>query len=490
MRQGGFISDIDKFDPLFFNISPPEAELMDPQHRLFIETVWKAVEDAGYSASALSGKAIGVFAATEFNDYRNLLLIRNNHAALMGTGNADAMLSNRISFLMNWHGPSETINTACSGSLVAVHRAVRSIRSGESEMAIAGGVSLMIDPATIITTAQLGVLSPDSRCKTFDQNANGYVKGEGVAVVLLKPLRKAVADHDRIYALIRGTAVYHGGKATSLTAPNSDAQAALLKAAYKDAGIPFDTVTYLELHGTGTKLGDPVEIEGIKKAYKECSEKTNQDRTRSCGLGSVKTNIGHLEPAAGIAGMIKVILSMKNRKLPGTPNFKKLNPYIVLENTQFYVVEKSKDWERLTDAEGNPVPRRAGISSFGFGGAYSHAVLEEYEDEVRGEDLVSRTSYLIPLSAKNEDRLRAYAKSLGDFLYSDTKAESSPAIRAEVLQILAEILNVSESDIDTDEGFAGCGMDTVMLSQLAERLNSRYGTALTLALFNDYSTVG
>ncbi len=497
LKQGGFISDIDKFDPLFFNISPPEAELMDPQHRLFIETVWKAVEDAGYSASALSGKSVGVFAATEFNDYRNLLLIRHNHAALMGTGNADAMLSNRISFLMNWHGPSETINTACSGSLVAVHRAVRSLRSGESEMAIAGGVSLMIDPATIITTAQLGVLSPDSRCKTFDQNANGYVKGEGVGVVLLKPLRKAVADHDRIYALIRGTAVYHGGKATSLTAPNSDAQAALLKAAYKDAGIPFDTVTYLELHGTGTKLGDPVEIEGIKKAYNECSEKMTHGRTRSCGLGSVKTNIGHLEPAAGIAGMIKVILSMQNRKLPGTPNFKRLNPYIVLENTPFYVVEKSKDWERLTDAEGNPVPRRAGISSFGFGGAYSHAVLEEYEEEVRGqrsevrgEDLAPRTSYLISLSAKNEDRLRAYAKSLRDFLCSGTKAELSPAIRAEVLQLLSEILNVSESDIDTDEDFAECGLDTVMLSHLAEKLNSRYGTNLNPVRFHDYPTVG
>ena len=497
LTQGGFISDIDKFDPLFFNISPPEAELMDPQHRVFIETVWKTVEDAGYSATALSGKAVSVFAATEFNDYRNLLLIRHNHAALMGTGNADAMLSNRISFLMNWHGPSETINTACSGSLVAVHRAVRSLRSGESEMAIAGGVSLMIDPATIITTAQLGVLSPDSRCKTFDQEANGYVKGEGVAAVLLKPLCKAIADHDRIYALIRGTAVYHGGKATSLTAPNSDAQAALLKAAYKDAGVPFDTVTYLELHGTGTKLGDPVEVEGIKKAYKDCSEKMNPIRTRFCGLGSVKTNIGHLEPAAGIAGMIKIILSMQNRKLPGTPNFKKLNPYIVLEDTPFYVVEKSKDWEKLTDTDGNPVPRRAGVSSFGFGGAYSHAVLEEYEDEVigqrsevRGEDLAPRTPYLIPLSAKNEDRLRAYAKSLKDFLYSETKSERSPEIRAEVLRILAEILNVSESDIDTEEHFAECGLDTVMLSQLAEKLNSRYGTAFNLAQFNDYSTVG
>ncbi len=502
MKWGGFIADADCFDPLFFKISPREAEMMDPQQRVFIETVWKTVEDAGYKASALSGKRIAVFAGVQFNDYQTLLGKHYESNAQAGPGNAHAMISNRISFLMNWHGPSETINTACSGGLIAVHRAVRALRSGECEMAVAGGVSLMLYPGTVITTGQLGMLSPDGRCKTFDKDANGFVKGEGAAALFLKPLSKAIADGDYIYALIRGTAAAHGGKAASLTAPNSDAQADLLMTAYSDAGISFDTLNYLELHGTGTELGDPVEIEGIKKAYHLAKVEKNY----RCGLGSVKTNIGHLEPAAGIAGIVKVILSMQNRKLPGNPHFRSLNPYIDLENTPFYVVGNTQNWENLKDDNGNPIPRRAGVSSFGFGGAYSHVVLEEYERGsgfgVRGSgkisdtsDLVPQTSHLIVLSAKNEERLRDYAVAMKAFLaYENTQISSQTSepddIREYVLNSVAEILNVSESDIDTDGNFAECGMDTVMLSVFCQKLNSRYETDIRPALFREYSTVG
>ncbi|MBF0395141.1 MAG: SDR family NAD(P)-dependent oxidoreductase [Desulfobacterales bacterium] len=404
----GFIKDVDKFDAKFFKISPKEAEMMDPQHRLFIETVWKTIEDSGYKASSLSGKSVGVFVGVQFSDYQHILMANNSISPYAGTGNSHAMIANRVSFIMNWHGPSESIDSACSGSLVAVHHAIRSILNGESEIAIAGGVSLIISPVNILGTEELGVLSPDKKCKTFDAAANGYVKGEGVGAVLLKRLSRAIADGDNIYAVIKGAAINHGGAANSLTAPNSEAQADLLVKAYTEADFDPETITYLELHGTGTELGDPVEVEGIKKAFKELGKRRSKSslKTKYCGIGSVKTNIGHLEPASGIAGMIKVILSMKNKKIPATLNIKNLNPYIKIENTPFYIPTKTIEWESKT-------PRRAGVSSFGFGGANAHVVLEEYE---RAKIEYPNKEHLIVISAKNKERLKEYAKNFLEFL--------------------------------------------------------------------------
>ncbi|MBF0395140.1 MAG: SDR family NAD(P)-dependent oxidoreductase [Desulfobacterales bacterium] len=369
-KWGGFISDVDKFDPLFFKISPREAEMMDPQQRLFLETVWKTLEDAGYKSSDLSGKLIGVFVGIQFNDYQQLIIESRKGSAQAATGIANTMIANRVSFIMNWHGPSEVIDTACSSSLVAVHRAIRSVRSGECEMAIAGGVSLLLSPASIIAAGQLGVLSPDGRCKTFDASANGYVKGEGVAAILIKPLSYAIKDNDRIYGLFKGSAVNHGGMANSLTSPNSKAQADVLISAYKDSGITPDKISYIEVHGTGTELGDPVEIEGLKKAFENCPKL----KKNYCGLGTVKTNIGHLEPASGIAGVIKVILSIKNKKLPASLHLKTLNPYIKLDDSPFYIVKNTMNWDSIGT-------RIAGVSSFGFGGTNAHVVIEEYEDK-------------------------------------------------------------------------------------------------------------
>ncbi|MBF0119026.1 MAG: SDR family NAD(P)-dependent oxidoreductase [Desulfobacterales bacterium] len=406
-KWGGFISDVDKFDPSFFKISLAEAEMMDPQHRLFLQSVWKGVEDAGYKASDLSGKQIGIFVGVQFNDYQHILMFHNKSSALAATGTSNAMLANRVSYIMDWHGPSEVIDTACSSSLIAVHRAVSAIKNRECDMAVAGGVSLMLSPGTMISAGKLGVLSPDGRCKTFDKSANGYVKGEGVGVIVLKSLDRAKKDNDFIYATIKGSAVNHGGKAASLTAPNYDAQSALLISAYKKGGVDVETVSYLELHGTGTELGDPVEVEGIKKAFRLCKKE------KFCGIGSVKTNIGHLEPASGIAGIMKVILSLQYGKLPGTLHLKTLNPNIKLENTPFYIVDKTKVWERLIDEKGNLIPRRAGISSFGFGGANCHVVLEEYENITEN---ISSNPCLIIISAKNKDRLQDYAKEFIEFL--------------------------------------------------------------------------
>ncbi|AZS14161.1 type I polyketide synthase [Paenibacillus lutimineralis] len=419
-RWGGFISGHDHFDAKFFQISPREAELMDPQQRLFIQAVWRAVEDSGYKMSELSGKRVGVFAGVQFSDYQQLLSANMEKVhAQSSIGNATALLSNRVSYLFNFNGPSESIDTACSSSLVALHRAVKSIQQGESELALAGGVSLMLDPNTYVGAGVMGVFSPDGQCKTFDRSANGYVKGEGVGVVVLKPLEKAVGDGDYIYGVVKGTAVNHGGRAHSLTAPNSDAQAELLLEAYTEAGVDPATVSYIETHGTGTELGDPVEVGGLKKAFSELYRRWDKDpgSGQPIGLGALKTNIGHLEPASGIAGFIKTLLALEKKKLPGNVHFKELNPYIQLEGTPFYVLDTTREWVATRDESGEAQPRCAGVSSFGFGGANAHAVIQEYlpRRSVPLSGTVQEPKLFV-LSAKNEGRLREYAFQLLDYL--------------------------------------------------------------------------
>lgn len=415
-KWGGFIPDVDKFDPRFFKISPLEAEMMDPQQRLFLQIVWHTIEDSGYKASDLSGRNIGLFAGVQFSDYQKLLASEGILNAQMGLGNEHSILVNRVSHFLNFHGPSEPLNTACASAGTAIHRAVNSIRMGESELAIAGGICLNLAPHTMISSDQLGILSPDGKCRTLDKNANGYVKGEGVAAVMLKPLNQAIKDHDNIHAVIKGTAVNHGGKATSLTAPNPEAQSDVLVKAYEEAQIDPTTVSYLELHGTGTELGDPVEIEGIKSAFQRLLESRKQpnDKKYYCGLGSVKTNIGHLEPASGIAGLLKLVLSMKNKTLPGLLHLEEVNPYVNTRNTPFYIVDKTQYWKRMNDDKGNEIPRRAGVSSFGFGGANSHIVLEEYERPKQTYE--TKKQHIFTLSAKNKDQLIEYAKNIAHYL--------------------------------------------------------------------------
>ncbi len=379
-RWGGFIDDVDKFDPLFFGISPAEAEMMDPQQRVLLETVWSAIEDAGYRPSRLAGQDVGLFAGVQFSDYQHLLHEADVLNAQVGLGNEHSIVVNRISYLLDLHGPSEPANTACSSSLVAVHRAVRSIRTGESTVAIAGGIALNLAPFSTEAAAMMGLLSPHGRCKTLDRSADGYVKGEGVGMIVLKPLHQATADGDQIYAVIRGTSVNHGGRAASITAPSTEAQAALLREAIEKAGVGPESIGYLELHGTGTELGDPVEINGIKSAFRQLAKSRGSQlpATPYCGLGSVKTNIGHLEPASGIAGLIKVIMSMRHATLPGLLHLNEMNPYVDLQDSPFYPVRETAPWQRMTGADGRPLPLRAGVSSFGFGGVNAHVLVEEY----------------------------------------------------------------------------------------------------------------
>lgn len=444
-KWGGFIDDVDKFDAGFFNISRREAEFMDPQQRLFLVSVFNAIEDAGYKVSQLSqaaGNSVGVFAATEFSDYQHMLDESVEVQPQIATGNANAMLSNRVSYMYDFNGPSETIDTACSGSLVAVHRAVKAIQAGECGLAVAGGVSLMLSADMFLTVSKLGVLSPDGKCKTLDKSANGYVKGEGVGAVLLKPLKDAVADHDHIYAVIKGSAENHGGNANSLTAPNSKAQADVIVKACTEAGFDSDSISYVELHGTGTELGDPVEVEGLKIAFKRLKKSgRNHENYNFCGIGSVKTNIGHLEPASGIAGLIKIILAMEHETLPASLHFKELNPYISLEKTPFYIVTKSQKWERLKDSGGKIIPRRAGVSSFGFGGTNAHVALEEYVPQAKSNDYRAIGDYIVVLSAKNEDSLRAYARRLEIFVRNHMHRQELMADLAYTLQVGREEMN-------------------------------------------------
>jgi acyl transferase domain-containing protein/acyl carrier protein len=425
IKWGGFMKDADKFDPLFFNISPREAELLDPQLRIFLQTVWHAIEDAGYSAAQLSGGNIGVFVGVSTLDYRELL--RGLHDAAAEQFNF--MIANRVSYALNLHGPSEAVDTACSSSLVSVHRAVEALQNGTCDLAIAGGVNLIAYPHLFIIQANSGMLSRDGKCYSFDKRANGYVRGEGVGAILLKSLKKARKDGDHIYGVIRGSAVNHCGRTNTPTAPNAEAQSGVIIQAFKKAGVDPTTVSYIETHGTGTSLGDPIEINGLKKAFERLYKTWNKPWPPRvhCGIGSIKTNIGHLEAGAGIAGIIKVLLALEYKTIPASIHFQELNPYIKLENSPFYVVRDTIPWESPADDKGDIPPRLAGVSSFGIGGTNAHVILEEWahtqgaERQVPGEKLMVQGArgeepHLVILSAKNQERLKIYAQKLAEFL--------------------------------------------------------------------------
>lgn len=419
IKHAGLIDGVDEFDPWFFGITPAEAEVMDPQQRLLMTYVWKAIEDAGHAPSSLAGENIGLFIATGSSGYSTLMSkagvpVEGYSAA----GVVSSVGPNRMSFFLDLHGPSEPIETACSSSLVAIHRAVSAIRAGQCEQAVVGGVNLLVSPDSHISFSKAGMLSADGRCKTFSKDANGYVRGEGVGMMLIKPLHQAERDGDHIYAVIKGTAENHGGRANSLTAPNPRAQAELIKRAIDDSGVDIRTINFIEAHGTGTSLGDPIEIQGLKKAFAEVAEEKNIDLEKaSCALGSIKTNIGHLELAAGIAGVFKVLLQMKHKKIVQSLHCKDINPYLQIAGSPFKVATDNMEWMALKDDSGKAFPRRAGVSSFGFGGVNAHIVLEEYVSS-RGEhnNAGMHMPPIIVLSAKSQQQLRLQVENLDKYL--------------------------------------------------------------------------
>jgi myxalamid-type polyketide synthase MxaE and MxaD len=427
-RWGGFIDNLEMFDASFFNISPREAYQMDPRQRLILELSYEAFENAGIVSGTLKGSQTGVYIATLTEDYYSLVFADPRHIdGYSSTGVTDSIPPNRVSYCFDFHGPSITVDTACSGSLVSVEMACQSIRRGECDIALAGGVQLNLIPDTTIFFSKAGALSETGRCKTFDAEADGIARGEGAGVILLKPLYKAIKDGDHIYAVIRGASINSDGKTDGIIQPNQQAQEAMLRQAYNDADVDPCQVQYIEAHGTGTKVGDPIEVNALIHVL-------GQGRSREvpCALGSVKTNFGHLEAAAGIVGLIKTLLAIEKRLIPPTVHFKKPNPAIPFDRVPFFVQEELGHWPSES------LPLIAGISSFGFGGTNAHLVIEEaYEnypylkhDGSRANNLPEKTKqplknlpYILPISARSKKSLHQTTE-----LFLEVLQEKEPGI--------------------------------------------------------------
>jgi acyl transferase domain-containing protein/acyl carrier protein len=399
VRRGAFLDGIDQFDADFFGISPREARYMDPQQRLLLEVAWEALEDAGWSPQSLRGSSTGVFVGAMWDEYATLAMkSAAGFDPFVGTGNS-GFLAGRVSYQLGLRGPSIPVNTACSSSLVAIHLAAESLRRGECERAIVGGVNLMVSPEGMVLSCKLRALARDGRCKTFDASADGYGRGEGCGVLVLRRLSDARASGDRILALIRGSAVNHNGTSSGLTVPSGEAQTQVIAAALADAGVDPASVGYLEAHGTGTVLGDPIELRAAAAALG-----AGRPAEDALWVGSVKTNIGHLEGAAGMAGIMKTVLALRHGEIPPHLHLQRLNPAIESDALPIRIPIELTAWPN-----GRPV---AGVSSFGMSGTNGHVVLERAPEEparAAGPGIVERRRHLLPLSAKSAQGLRALA---------------------------------------------------------------------------------
>ena len=396
---GGYLENIENFDAKFFDISSREARNMDPQQRILLELSNELIERAGFASSQLKGSDVGVFVGAMQSNYRELINASGSHDIYASTGTSLSVLANRISYFFDFTGPSLTLDTACSSSLVSVHTAIRSIQTGECNMAIAGGVNLILTPETTLALSSAGMMAGDGRCKTFDDSADGYVRSEGSGLVLLKPLSKAIQDGDKVHAVIRGSAVNQDGKSNGLTAPNVLLQQKVILSALKRANLESYNISYVESHGTGTTLGDPIEVEALNKTYG-----VNRYVNKPLIVGSVKANVGHLESAAGIAGLIKVVLCMNHNLIPKQLHFNNPNNYINWKDISVRVADKLIPWYSELGQK-----RRAGVSSFGFGGVNSHVILEESPFINRGENKAQNTAEgfnIFPISANDKGALQ------------------------------------------------------------------------------------
>ncbi|SBS75650.1 6-deoxyerythronolide-B synthase., NADPH:quinone reductase [uncultured Mycobacterium sp.] len=428
-RNGGYLDSVDGFDPEFFGISPREAVWIDPQQRLMLEIAWEGLERAGYAPSAVRGSRTGVFVGVGANEYSHLLSgesVENLEAHFI-TGNALNAIAGRVAFTLGLEGPAMAVDTACSSSLVAVHQASQALHSGDCDMALAGGVNVLLSPASIVAASRARMLAPDGRCKTFDAAADGYVRGEGCGILVLKRLSDAQRDGDRVCAVIRSSAVNQDGASSGLTVPNGGAQQRLISAALTRAGLTGGDVDYLEAHGTGTPLGDPIEVQAAAAVYG-----AGRDPNRPLLMGTAKTNIGHLESAAGVAGLVKVVLSLQHDLLPQNLHFQNRSPHIPWDSLPVRVVDRATPWY----ADGRP--RRAGVSAFGFTGTNAHVLIEEAPQPPLAEDAADEPSdgaaapeavreplSLLPLSARSAQGLVALAQRYSTWL--DTHTESSLA---------------------------------------------------------------
>ncbi len=415
VRRGGFIDGVGDFDPEFFGISPREAAHIDPQQRLLLEVAYEALEDAGEVPEDLSGKPVGVFVGYYIHDYAHIQLFdRNLINVHTGTGTAMSIGANRISYLFNFQGPSVALDTACSSSLVAVHLACQSILNGESDLALAGGVNTILRPEMTVAMSKASMLAPDGYCKSFDERANGYVRSEGAGIVLLKRLSAALRDGNPIHAIIRSSAVNQDGRTNGISVPSGEAQQKLLWEAYERAGITPAEIQYVEAHGTGTPTGDPIEANALGSVLS-----VGRPNDRPCLMGSVKTNIGHTESASGVAGLIKVVLSLKHRQIPANLHFEKPNPKIQFDEHKLRVPTQLEPWP---DTE---KPRLASLNSFGFGGTNAHLVIQEAPVVMGiGTPSKSQEAYVMPLSAHSPEALDVMAQAYRNYLAADNSHTS------------------------------------------------------------------
>nr|WP_275942651.1 SDR family NAD(P)-dependent oxidoreductase [Paenibacillus alba] len=420
-KWGGFIEGVDYFDPLFFNITPKEAEIMDPQERLFLECSYEVLEDSGYTREVLTSKEIGgnvgVFVGVMYEEYQLYGAQEQIQGRSISLWGSPSSIANRVSYFCNFNGPSIAVDTMCSSSLTAIHLAYQSMKMGDCELAIAGGVNVSIHPNKYLFLSQGKFASSNGRCESFGEGGDGYVPGEGVGAILLKPLAKAIADGDQIYGIIKGTSINHGGKTNGYTVPNPNSQASLISRTLKRANVHPRTISYIEAHGTGTKLGDPIEIIGLSKAFTQYTEDKHY-----CSIGSVKSNIGHCEGAAGIAAMTKVLLQMKYQKLVPSLHSETLNPNIDFERSPFVVQQKLADWNRPVlniEGEMKEYPRLAGVSSFGAGGSNAHIILEEFIPRKTVEKKFRNIPIIIVLSARTDEQLKRRAQQLFEYIRED-----------------------------------------------------------------------
>jgi len=402
----GLLDGIAEFDHEFFGVSPREATHMDPQQRLLLEVAWQALEHAGHAPDRLRGSDTGVFVGISSDDYSRLYA--DDFALLeaySGTGNALSVAANRISYFLDLRGPSWVVDTACSSSLVSIHQACQSLRLRGCSLALAGGVNLILAPQLTIAFSQAGMMSPRGRCRAFDDSADGYVRGEGCGVVVLRRLSDALRDRDNILALIRGSAVNQDGRTNGLTSPNGLSQQAVIRKALANANVSPAHIGYVEAHGTGTSLGDPIEMNSLMEVLMQ--GRSPGDR---CWVGSVKTNIGHLEAAAGIAGLMKVVLALMHKEIPPQLHLKSLNRYISLDGTPLSIPAESAPWP------GERGRRLAGVSSFGFAGTNAHVILQEAPSREIALPATDRPRHVLTLSARSNQALRnlagLYANSL------------------------------------------------------------------------------
>ncbi|WP_139488191.1 SDR family NAD(P)-dependent oxidoreductase [Brevibacillus dissolubilis] len=519
-KWGGFLDGVDQFDPLFFEISPREAEYMDPQERLFLETVWHAVEDAGYTPAGLSKQSVGVFVGVMYAQYQMFGAEPHNRAQGIIPGNSLASIANRVSYFFDFQGPSLAMDTMCSSSLTTVHLACESIRRGECEIAIAGGVNVSIHPNKFITLSQGGLMSSDGKCHSFADGGDGYVPGEGVGAVLLKPLQQAIADGDHIYGVIKGSALNHSGRSNGYMVPNLNTQARVIEQTLKQTGINPRTISYIECQAVGTSLGDPIEVNSMTKAYRPFTMDIQY-----CPVGSVKANIGHLESASGIAAIAKVLLQLKHKQIAPSIHSEVLNPNIAFEETPFYVNRELSEWKQpvlIENGVATTYPRRAAINAFGAGGANAHMIIEEYqapEATCSGAKEEDSAPQLIILSARTKERLQAYADQLATDLQArldpvsgentDLAAEGSIStdsadtpstdsgnlatipslLERDILQLTAQLLTIAAHDLDLDEMLAEYGLDAVGSVELTNQLNAMYGIDLVPNVFAECPTL-